>query len=661
MQFRYIIGFCIFYILCYPIVAAQDESRADVLITHVADEYQPPSMNIGDPEKYYWPKAIARFEKYGVTDELANSYIATFRYNSPFHFTLVGMARIMSGYPDAPAMKKHKIQYLQEVFERTDSHNPWTSEGTENHINMSRTSGYLFAQHALEFPELFPQAHLRLQQMELWIKQWAEQLYERGNAEWNSDIYEFYNMVGWLNLYDFAENRDVKNIARAVLDFYAAEIALFYSWGLPGGPAMRGGGIGNTRNTATNYLGWLWFGTSNDFPFPLKGSQYIQMVHATSSNYFPPQVLIDIGKKDMELPSWYRLGRPSYSLTKPSFIKQFFYVTNTYSLGSAVSPYGGWTGSTWQMINWRLVVRSEKTGWPFEIGGNGRFYDEWTGKSTNPFTQISQHKNVLIQMTKIPENAKSIVDSVKQKVDAWDKKWERDFKKRFPHDQHKIKHGVVNFAGKMIMENKSYISFPAEADIQQKDNFYLVRLNQVTLLVIPFQSVQEINEIIIKNQNRKVLLDEAQVNQMCGFVMEVLHEDSIPAGHVEQLKDILSDLQIDTDVGMVSYTSITGHKMNVLYKEKGWFQEATVDWGYGVETPRIMMTGADFKQPEWPSGKGYGRIPFLEVDGNVMDFEESWPLFEGESIKMKNKILDIQLSGENYKVDFSNEVPRFSK
>jgi sporulation protein YlmC with PRC-barrel domain len=181
------------------------------------------------------------------------------------------------------------------------------------------------------------------------------------------------------------------------------------------------------------------------------------------------------------------------------------------------------------------------------------------------------------------------------------------------------------------------------------------------LLVIPFQSVQEINEIIIKNQNRKVLLDEAQVNQMCGFVMEVLHEDSIPAGHVEQLKDILSDLQIDTDVGMVSYTSITGHKMNVLYKEKGWFQEATVDWGYGVETPRIMMTGADFKQPEWPSGKGYGRIPFLEVDGNVMDFEESWPLFEGESIKMKNKILDIQLSGEIYKVDFSNEVPRFSK
>ena len=634
--------------------------RVKMLMDKLADEYQPPSMNIGDPEKYYWPKTIARFEKYGINDELANSYIDTFRLNSPFHFTLVGMARIMSAYPDAPSVKQHKIEYLNKVFERTDSYNPWTGEGTENHIAMSRTSGYLFAQHALEYPEVFPQARLRLQQMELWITLWAKRLFEIGNGEWNSDIYEVYNLIGWLNLYDFADNEEIRSIARAVLDFYATELALHYSWGLTGGTAMRGSGAGFSRYNASNYLGWLWFGTTSGFPFGFRGNQYIQMVHPMTSAYAPPEEIVNLGKKKMELPSYYKTSRPSYLMGKPSFVKQFFYVTNEYSLGSSVSPYGGWTGSTWQMVNWRLVIRSNKEGMPHAIGGNGRFYNEWSGKTTNPFTQVVQHKNVLIQITKTPENVESIVQTMQLKVKQWSENWERDFRKRFPHDHHKRNQGVVNFGGRMIKENTSYLSFPEDARIKKKDSLYMVELANVQISVIPIQSVMDVNEIKTKNETRLILMDKAPLGQACGFIIEVFNKNELTQQQKSALSEMKGMVQADHQKGKVTYKSVSGNEITAGYVESGWFREATVDWGYGVEAPKIMMSYPDFRQPKWPSGEGYGRIPHLEVNNKRIEFDDYWPLYDGDEVEMKNKILEIKIYDQKYQVRFTSDAPVFS-
>ena len=636
------------------------QEREKFLLDKVADEYQPPSMNIGDPEKYYWPKTIARFEKYGISDELANSYIDTFRFNSPFHFTLVGMARIMSAYPDAPSMKQHKIEYLRKVFERSDSYNPWTGEGTENHVSMSRTSGYLFAQHALEYPDKFPQARLRLQQMEMWITLWAKRLFEHGNGEWNSDIYEVYNLIGWLNLYDFAENEEIKTIARAVLDFYATELALHYSWGLTGGTAMRGSGAGFSRYNASNYLGWLWFGTTSGFPFGFHGSQYIQLVHPMTTGYEPPQEILNIGMKKIQLPSYYKTSRPSYLLGKPSFVKQFFYITNEYSLGSSVSPYGGWTGSTWQMVNWRLVIKSKKEGIPYAIGGNGRFYDEWSGKTTNPFTQVVQHENVLIQITKTPVNVESIVQTMESKVDQWAESWKRDFRKRFPHDHHKQNQGVVNFGGRMIMENTSFLNFPKDAMIRKKDSLYIVELSNVILSVIPFQSVMDVDEIKTKNGSRLILMDKAPLGHACGFIIELNNKNDLSQQQKRALNEIYGKVQINHQKGKVTYKSVSGNEISAEYIESGWFQEATVDWGYGVESPKIMMSYPDFRQPNWPTGEGYGRIPYLEVNNKRIEFDDYWPLYDGDEVEMKNKILEIKVHDQKYQVRFTGDTPVFS-
>jgi hypothetical protein len=65
------------------------KQRANQIIVQTADVYTPPSPDIGDPEKYYWPKVMARFEKYGTKDTLGNRLIRLFAKNSPFHFILV--------------------------------------------------------------------------------------------------------------------------------------------------------------------------------------------------------------------------------------------------------------------------------------------------------------------------------------------------------------------------------------------------------------------------------------------------------------------------------------------------------------------------------------------------------------------------------------------
>ena len=337
-------------VLCLIIILSQTEAqaqypasdfqqKAEILIAQTADKYRPPNMDIGDPEKYYWPKTIARFEKYGVTDSLGNAWITAMKDNSPFHFTLLGMARLLHLYPHVPAIKAHRITILKKVFERTDNYNAWTSEGTENHTGMSRTSGYLFAQEAMNFPDVFPEAAQKLQQMKDWVLTWSEKALNYGTGEWNSAIYTAYNLCGFLNLYDFAKDKAVRLAAKKVLDFYAAEMALHYSFGIIGGAEMRGNGAVEGDYTATRYLAWLWFEEASKVP-DFSGSQYIQALHAVTSAYRPDVTLFDLAHKKFNEALWVLGSKPSYLFEEAHFVKQFFYATKSFTMGTAVSPYG---------------------------------------------------------------------------------------------------------------------------------------------------------------------------------------------------------------------------------------------------------------------------------------------------------------------------------
>lgn len=633
--------------------------RASVLTDFVADHYVPPSLNIPDPEKFYWPKVMARFEKYGIRDSLANSWIDQLKHRSPFHFTLAGMARLMSLYPDAPAIYKNRILLLEKVFERTDSHNPWTSEGTENHINMERTSGYLYAQHALEYPDLFPEAAEKLALMKEWIQQWSSMIYRKGTGEWNSSIYQTYHIIGWLNLYDFANDQEVRDMARAVLDYYAAESALHYSWGAYGGSEKRGRGVRDEYSSATEYLGWLWFGNQSDsLPFTRTGGEYIQSMHAVTSNYFPNKAIVRLAKKQFDKPSWTTGSKPSYLFEEQSFVRQFYYVHNNFTLGTAVSPYGGWTGSTYQIVNWKLVSRTDDDH-PVMVSGNGRFHEVWSGGTANPWTQFAQHKNVLAQVTRTPSNAGELIRKVSSIVDQWKLDWQRDFSLRFPGDD---KPNVVNFAGNIIAENKSFINLPGSANLVFHDDACFTDLGNVYLAIYYLSNGSEVTDQPLYLDNRKILVDQAEPGNACGFILEVA-DASEHNGFDDFVATCLSERRIDrsalSETYQVGYVSVTGDSLSVTFNTDGCFTEATYDWGYGPVEQQVVTFAAEWKQPEWPCGEGYGKIPEWSVNGSRVQLEGLWPVYDGPQLRLNEGILSVEIDHLLYRIDYSGTGPQF--
>jgi hypothetical protein len=637
-------------------------NRARLLTDVIADDYVPPAMTIGDPEKYYWPKAIARMHKYGHEDSIANAWISALKDRSPFHFTLVGMARLMSLYPEAPSMIRHKTDILQQVFDRTDSHNAWTSEGTENHINMDRTSGYLFAQHALSYPVQFPEAPEKLAIMKQWIKDWSKTIYTYGTGEWNSSIYQTYSILGWLNLYDFAIDEEVRLIARAVLDYYTAEMALHYSWGGYGGSEKRGRGVRGNPNGATHYLCWLWFGVQNDsVPFVQRGGEYIQSIHAVTSTYFPPEPLVDLARKDAAKPAWYMNSKPSYLFETPSFVKQFFYFDQHFSMGSALSPYGGWTGATSQLVNWKLVVATENPDKPHQVSGNGRFHDNWSGSMANPWTQIAQYKHTLIQLTLTPAKKWELIHDVEAIVRNWAEDWQRDFSARFPNDD---KPNVVNFARNILADNTGYITLPFDARLDFAGKYCLADLGKtwVAVYFVASDVVSEAHNLLIAD-DRKILIDKAPDGTLCGFVIEVASADqyeNFDAFKQAILMKAPPTASMYKDMPGLRYQALTGDTIETYYQTYGVFSEALYDWGYGAHEQQSLITSPPFRQPDWPSGEGYGRMPLLRINGLEVALSDRWSVFDGPQLFHDNEVLKITGSTGVYSVDYSGALPLFN-
>jgi hypothetical protein len=618
------------------------EKKKGSLLQEIVFRYLPPSSDIGDPEKYYWPKTIARLELFGQNDSLANAWIAQFSNRSPFHFTLVGMCRILGRYPDAPQVKANRKTILQKVFDRKDSYNCWTAEGTENHINMSRTSGYLYAQEALKLGFKKAESQKRLQEMKIWILDWSKNIYQKGTGEWNSSIYGVYNLIGWLNLYDFAEDNEVKAAAKAVCDYYAAEMALNYSWGVMGGAEMRGNGILANMGSSSPYLSWFWFSESEALNSDL-GKEYIQSVHAATSAYKPEEAMIQLAQKKMEKPFETRIQMPDYLITQLGFCQNQLFASNHYTLGSMASPYGGWTGSTSQIVAWKLVARPEKIqDLPFQMSGNGRYYQENSGKTRDPFTQIIQKGRVLFQLTCLPKNIQEIESQINGLVKKWSQNWQSDFAKRFPEESEKP--NVVKPIKGKIRKSGSYLVYDERAKVWLDGGIMFLEMNGTYVAI---RSICQEYPNALKQKEKPGfdwVADQCAMGSLSGFVIET--GDFGSHGSFDKFKAAMkkSSLQkpgSDSPYSLV-YQSSLGEKLEAEFQPSGTFQEAIVDWGYGVKQPQTHINTAPFVQPKWPEGLGHGKMGKL----NGMNLQVEGGVFSGTVMELERGILKIKIQGK---------------
>lgn len=512
--------------------------------------------------------------------------------------------------------------------------------------------------------------------MKQWISYFSQKIFQTGTGEFNSAIYAPYNIIGWLNLYDFATDREVKQMARAVLDYYACEMALHYSQAMTGGSDLRGKRCTESFKGAAAYLGWLWFG---DSPQPLDKSNLnqgddcnnalIQPVHAATSTYRVPGIAAKLAKGKLTNPAMYYNSKPGYLLEKPSSIKQTFYRTDKYSMGAGYFPYGGWSAGDHQIVSWKLISRVAKgknktAQYVSGIGMEnpaGKHYCH--GNQRSPFDQLVHHRNVLIQMTRVPENSKRIEATIQKIYNDWQSKWERDFYKRFPNDTDR---GMpVHFQYLDVSVNRSSLIFRDAGHLVSdlRQNILFIELEKTWLAIRSLRKDRPFDLKFSEDEEYRYAGVKASRGTVCGLIVEVSARDEYPNMQAFQ-EAIIQKTQLDNEQldshNTITYLGLKGDTITCRYNVSGSFYEPLFDWGYGPTEPMMIHTSPPFKQPKWPEGIGHGKIASWWVNGEKVLTNKPWPVYDGPGLFIGKGRLELTAGEKIYEIDYTGDLPVFN-
>jgi hypothetical protein len=644
------------------LIEAEFAERVQLLLTQISEEYTPTVYS--DRGKFSFPKAMARFEVHGLDDAEAAAYVAEYAEASGkgyqfFHFPFIGMARLMARYGEAPAIQEHREEFLRRILSDEGQFNALTSEGTENHVGMSRTGGYIFALKAADIEDLSDRSGLWEAQLSDWLRRTAARFYEVGNAEWDSSVYAVYNMAGWFTIFDHSPDEEIRAIARAVLDYYATMIALKYSQRVYGGPESRAGGRPDSRSASTEFLGWLWFGEAAEASEPnfWRGSEYIQSIYAATSGYRPPPGLSRLARKDGSVLGTYVNAKPSYLLTRENESTEIFRIGPSYTLGTVFTPYGGWASSSYGTLNWRLTALCKEAG-PAVFTGAGGFWSETRARGRSPFDQFVQEGPVLVQMTRVPSEIETEwASAIEPRLKEWHARFREYFEKRWGPEGN---HNPVNWRtpDRALFEQarRSFLHFPPEITVVEGDGVVFLAHGATFLAVRSLGQTQPMVE-------RGRLVDAAEFDEIAGFVIEVHSGAGEGEGAFARFQEVsMQSSRLDRSelaAGRVVYQSRSG-LLEVAFTDAGEWVEPDYDWNFGVDEPRVFLTTDDWIQPDWPSGPQHGRLAQWWVDGQRIDHAGHRAVIDGPGILLKEAVLTISLHEEPYIVDFSGSVPSFS-
>lgn len=327
--------------------------------------------HIGDPHKYLLPVILARLSLPELYDR-QKSWDVLWRLEQErpdlYHFRSLFDIRIFfefrNALPENLLASYRSMVAKPRVIE-------WREGGTENHLFMQRVSGLALMDGSgwtVEYPDI-------ASTNEAWLRSQINKFLTIGQGEFNSSTYYGYSIGSLLNLYDFASTPELRQLAKAALDWLAVNMALRLSWGTVGGAESRGFDRG-TWDSGLSAIAWIWWGSgSADSAAP--PNQNIQEIvermspkHAklalvaALSGYRPPVPLKILAQKELPLPFLAKASHPAYySYRENSNLWETFYITEDYSLGTLLEPACSYQvkGTICaQYATYKLVVRDPK-------------------------------------------------------------------------------------------------------------------------------------------------------------------------------------------------------------------------------------------------------------------------------------------------------------
>jgi hypothetical protein len=232
--------------------------------------------------------------------------------------------------------------------------NSWVDvRSTENLYLMRVTSIYLFAE-ATGNREVAEQYRGE-------IRRYTATLYRVGMGEWDSENYHGHSMAPLCNLYDFAQNDEVRSLAKACLDWIFAAGAVKYYRGAFNGPTKRDYNHAQPfGGSAANQL-WVAFGDC-----PIDNSHWeSDEVHLITSAYRPPTAVVNLARKDFSKPVELFSSKPRYEATtsgdskSPAEFLETQYFGDSFQMGSLAS---GTSEDGGDVNGFKIVTASPKHG-----------------------------------------------------------------------------------------------------------------------------------------------------------------------------------------------------------------------------------------------------------------------------------------------------------
>jgi len=291
-------------------------------------------IELGDPHKYLLPIILARLslpEQYDPQESWDILLKMDGDKQDLYHFRAPLDVRIFFTFRNAMPLDVRQSYRSQLERPRVME---WDEGGTENHMFMQRAAG-LALMDGSGFPVGYPATAAT---NEAWLRSELNKFLSIGQGEFHSSIYYGYSISGLLALYDFAQNPELRELAEALLDWYAVNMALRLSWGTAGGTESRGFDRA-TWDSGLTAVAWQWWGDGPETAATMDEKHAWLALPAALSSYRPPEHLRAIARKQVPLPFEARASHPAYySYSADNHLWETFYVTKDYSLGTLIEP-----------------------------------------------------------------------------------------------------------------------------------------------------------------------------------------------------------------------------------------------------------------------------------------------------------------------------------
>lgn len=397
-----------------PELEAAFQQRAKQVINHFANRENYGNL-WGENEKRSYPMAMFDFlagnrqkalDFLQQDDPQTQEQAHTDYVDYYFSFTLKGQIRkyfLLGKYLDP--VYRQRMYNAAKIWTETDplqrphpihgtgqgTGNDWSitrrglwvdGRNTDNLRAMRETSVYLMAE------ETGNEATRQIYKSK--IKRYVSALYNIGMGEWDSEVYHGHTFAPYLNLYDFAQDTEVKQWAKMALDWLAMAASVKYYRGGWGGPVKRdyGGSNGVMRSGAARTF-WLYFG---DTPVPNNRPE-LDSLYLITSGYRPPLAVMELARKNFNKPVEILASKPLYENWKPGNNQSPGYwetqfIGASYQMGSLVGTF-----PDGDVAPFKLMAFNQHKGVDFFVANTGK---NGVKPGKNPEDEIGQYRNLLI-------------------------------------------------------------------------------------------------------------------------------------------------------------------------------------------------------------------------------------------------------------------------